>query len=276
MPGEGRYPLFKSLVRVVFGVALAFATIYLTIRAHSEAGNEDTPREVWAAALLLGLASAMNLIGPIWQQIRTDRSERFSREVEARLISLWFAMRHLGTVEDLLRVGIQVWVVPKWHWKLAPYSLTSRLPSRLRLHLPTPAMTTPGEFRPRDETTSSNIYWRRGKGVIGQCWQRREVISWNNQSDLPQDMSEAKWDALDKVARLGLKRYEDYRRLTASYGQVVSVPIERKVRKVGQSFVIGCLVLDAPPQWDPKVDIHADEVVSMARTAALDIRGLIV
>lgn len=110
---------------------------------------------------------------------------------------------------------------------------------------------------------SSGVKWRRGKGVIGLCWETRR-LQWVDLSQGPfaqlAQMPDDRWPAVDLNTSYGLS-FSDYRTLGNKYGIVAAAPII-----VGDQY-IGCITLDVPPGVDVPNREFAEQ--TLATTAEL-------
>jgi hypothetical protein len=86
----------------------------------------------------------------------------------------------------------------------------------------------------------SGTIWRRGKGVIGQCWEQgRDVVTDLRVLWKPYvGNSQAAWDAAPPDVRMGLTFHEFHR--VNQYDAVLATPIQ------DESGFMGCVSIDAP------------------------------
>ena len=110
-------------------------------------------------------------------------------------------------------------------------------------------------FRLSPNPQTSRVKWTRGKGAIGQCWERqmavwvdrRETIAQFGEGKYPAD--DAAFSQLAPAQRLGFTRVE-FRQLIDRYGEILAVPI---VGKYSGKF-LGVLSLDCRAEGYPKSD----------------------
>ena len=111
---------------------------------------------------------------------------------------------------------------------------------------------------------SSDVDWRPGKGVIGTCVVRGEVVA-SDLAQLYRDLgspTRAEWPRLPEDVRLGLS-YEEYLDVREKYAVVVASPI---IDDSGsRSRVVGCIALDGPE--GRLADLTTDEVLGLLNFA---------
>lgn len=171
---------WRWLWRVLFGLAIGVATAFLGIqgakqdpvkpppqgatsaqRNQYEQRTQDRDRRnrfVLAAGLVCGLASFREVVGGLNEKLGEDRSERFRREIENELGTLWRNAADKEGVKAIESLGLHVWLVPRWHWRFAPAAFKERLPESWKLKIPAPAMWRPGKTSP---CRSPSPFWHQ-------------------------------------------------------------------------------------------------------------------
>jgi len=185
-----------------------------------------------------------------------------------------------GWIDSL---GLHVWLVPRWHWRLAPPAFKERLPESVKDKVPSPAMWRPARLRHIDHIDPSGIRWRRGRGVIGRCWLRRQAISFSLQADWGayRDYDAKQWKALrrdPKFRHVTMKlNFEQFQRMQSLYSEVLAVPIYKQ-RESGNRYLVGCVVADMPALKDgqsPRFSILNSTFETLLRTCAAQLEDRI-
>lgn len=239
-------------------------------------------RFVLAAGLVCGLASFREVVGGLNEKLGEDRSERFRREIENELGTLWRNAADKEGVKAIESLGLHVWLVPRWHWRFAPAAFKERLPESWKLKIPAPAMWRPGKLRHVDHLHPSGIRWRRGRGVLGRCWLER----WQVQLDVQRDwgpylnVTKPQWKQMRRDSSLDAitmkLNHGQFMRLSKLYSEVVAVPIYKTRQPSGNRYLVGCVAADMPALKEnqtKRVCILTDSFETLLKATASNIEG---
>ncbi len=245
----------------------------------AERNREATNTAVLAAAIVCGLASLREVVGGLVERLGEDRSESFRRSLENELGVLW---RSVAITDDALKVspvGLHIWLVPRWHWRYPPEMLISRKQATFRRRLPTPSLWRPAKLRHIDHVDPSYMKWRRGRGVVGQCWLQRGRVQLDVEKDWKQfeSVSASEWKAAsrnDNVTNLTMQlTFGQFQRLRKLYSEVLAVPIYKE-RASGTRYFVGCVVADMPalkPGQQRRMSILTPQFETRLRRTAADV-----
>ena len=145
----------------------------------------------------------------------------------------------------------------------------------IRTHRRSDVLKRQGRLRLSDYPQPDSVLWSKGKGVIGRCWEDRDVVykNWTaTQARWAQteEMTDADWKALSKRDRWGFDQGE-YLRLVRKYSQILAVPI-----KDDDGNVLGCISVDiATGATAPAGCLEQDDMRTILASAALTVRDLI-
>lgn len=173
--------------------------------------------------------AALATIGAAWGEWRRRRLGARRDLAEFQLTATaWAIVDQVGGGLDYRDLGLAVYTVSRrWRW---PFGEQLRRSYRVQ-----------ASRRP----TVSHVHWKPGKGVIGACVGKGEVVA----VDLAQmytalgDPTEAEWPAVPDDVRLGLS-YAEYLDVRDKYDVVVASPLIDDSR--ARATVVGCLALDGP------------------------------
>jgi hypothetical protein len=237
----------RAVAKTLGALLAAAAGIILALHG---AGVVDAPARLLVACIVTSAAlAAVATIGSAWREWRERRLGQRHELAEITLTTaIWTVVDQVDPpldYRDLGVAGYRIEAVWWWPWR-----------SRLRrVH----------RVRASRRPVSSDVAWRPGKGVIGACVDRGEVVA----VDLAQlyadlgDPTAEEWRDLPADLRLGLD-YEEYRDVRDKYAVVVATPI---IDDSGpRSRVVGCVVLDGPA--GRLADLTTDEVLGLLNFAA--------
>jgi hypothetical protein len=124
-----------------------------------------------------------------------------------------------------------------------------------------------GRHRFSPTPRESGIEWTCGKGIIGECWKKKQTIVANTQKfDAKHRKLTAKqWGLLPEETRRALD-HDEYHQMAGKYGTVIAMPIMKNGK------VMGVIALDAPRgRHFKKLDTQAvHEAISEAADLVLD------
>jgi hypothetical protein len=206
-------------------------------------------RLVLACVITSSTLAALATVGAAWSEWR-DRRLGAKRELaDIQLTAAaWAIVDQVGAPLDYRDLGLAVYRTERiWWW---PFGRRLR-----RLH----------RVRSSRRPTTSDVRWRPGKGVIGACVQRGEVVA----VDLTQmyrdlgDRTKEEWPRVPDDVRLGLT-FEEYLDVRDKYEVVVASPV---IDDSGpRSKVLGCVALDGPE--GRFASLTTDEVLGLLNSAA--------
>jgi len=206
------------------------AAVAAVVLALDGADAIEAPIRVLVACIVTSAAlAAVSTIGSAWGEWRSRRAGRRREVVEILLESAaWAVVDQVGPPLDYRDLGIAAYRTERSRWR--PWRNQLRRVHRVR-----------ASRRP----VSSDVEWRPGKGVIGTCVSRGEVVA-VDMARLYAELGEpsaAEWAQVPEDTRLGLS-YAEYLDLRDKYAVVVATPI---IDDTGpRSRVIGCVALDGP------------------------------
>ena len=206
-------------------------------------------RVVIACIVTSAALAAVTTIGGAWSEWRRRRQGARRELADLSLTAAaWAIVDQVGGGLDFRDLGVAVYRVGRlWWW---PFRL--RL---LRLH----------RVRASRRPTASHVDWRPGKGVIGTCVARGEVVA-VDLAQMYRDLGHptgAEWPSVPEEIRLGLS-YEEYLDVRGKYGVVIASPL---IEDSGTSSTIaGCVALDGP---EGALDsLSSDEVLGLLNSTA--------
>jgi hypothetical protein len=232
----------KVVAKTLGALLAAAAGIVLALEG---AGLLDAPARLLVACIVVSAAlAAVSTIAAAWSEWRKRRLGQQRELVEIVLnAAAWAVVDQIGPPLDYRDLGIAAYRAERSRWR--PWRTELRRVHRVR-----------ASRRP----VSSDVDWRPGKGVIGTCVSKGEVVA-VDMARLYADLGEpsaAEWEQVPEDTRLGLS-YEEYLDLRDKYAVVVATPI---VDDTGpRSRVAGCVALDGPEgRLD---DLATDEVLGL-------------
>lgn len=259
-------------IRIAFGLVVGAATAFLSIRASQRVGltqgGAAADALVIPAAIVAGLSGAVEVAMGVSDRIRDERSERHRREIERRVFALWDWLTQRYAAPGFRdQLGVHVWLVPRWHYRFFGRA-GQRVPISVRSRMPTPAMWRPAKMRLVDHLDPTNVKWTRGKGAIGMCWRTRGAYYFDaNLSWAPlANATKPEWRALDDQSVTLNLGYEEFERVRRNYGQVLAMPIWKRITSSYSAFV-GCVVIDLPLGYTA-VDLNERTFYAALRSCA--------
>ena len=217
----------KWIPRLVQGLAGLAGTVILALVGAGRPTNywEGTEHD-WIIWLGIGGVVVAAVLTPAVQAIDAHlkaRSEAFGRKVSEVIAGVLVEI-HLLPGIDITQLGIHAFEVnPRWY----PIPLPKVLKRRARVRL-------------RPSTRSGPVVWKKGKGLIGYCWQTSERVDADLGTLFPdgKHLTRDGWNALPAPDRMGMK-YRDYEH-TSVGGVIVVQPVF-----LNGDFA-GCISLDGP------------------------------
>jgi hypothetical protein len=242
----------KWIPRLVQGLAGLAGTVILALVGAGRPTNywEGSEHDwiIWLGVVGVVVAAVLT---PLVQAIDAHfkaRSEAFGRKVSEVIAGVLVEIHRLPDI-DITQLGIHAFEVnPRWY----PIPLPKVLKRRARVRL-------------RPSTRSGPVVWKKGKGLIGLCWQTSKRLEADLGPVLFPDgtyLTRERWNALPALERMGMK-YRDYQHTSAG-GVIVVQPVF-----LNGDFA-GCISLDGPTglttlQSSPEV-MTALESASTSRT----------
>jgi hypothetical protein len=227
-------PFLGASAAVLIGLA--------RIRWPSELFWRDKEPWVVYAILFSGVVPlAQSGIAELGEKKRRTELEREDTVRSLLVPSLVYVVRHCNAPWDL--TGLQAFLVTGFLWRKRQVRI-----AKLRLA----------------SSPESGVVWKKGKGVIGRCWETRASLI-ENLDEAPfsnlATVSRENWSTVLPETCYGLT-HADYQALGAKYGTVAVVPIMSSRGKY-----IGCVTLDMPP--GERLNDAGKALESLATTAEL-------
>lgn len=206
-------------------------------------------RVLLASVVTSAALAAVTTIGSAWGEWR---GRRLAERRELAAISLeaaaWAIVDQVGAGLDYRDLGVAAYRIGRrWWW---PFS--SRLVRVERV-------------RPSRRPTASQVSWRPGKGVIGACVAKGEVVA-VDVAQMYRDLgspTEEEWETVPAEIRQGLS-YVEYLDVRDKYAVVIAAPI---IDDAGSSSnVVGCIALDGPEGRFQ--ELQSDEVLGLLNSTA--------
>jgi hypothetical protein len=238
--------LGSAIAKTLAAVVAAAAAVLLGLDG---GGVLDAPDGLIVAAVVTTAAlAAGSTIASAWGEWRRRRLGAQRDLVDIQLTGAAWAIVDQVPDLDYRDLGLAAYRLQRSWWRLGRERLR-------RIH----------RVRASRRPVTSNIRWGPGKGVIGACVSRGEVVAVDLRQ-LYDDLGEpgaTEWATLPDDVRLGLS-YAEYLDVRDKYDVVVATPViddTGGVAKVG-----GCVSLDGPAgRFD---DLTSDEVLSVLAWAA--------
>lgn len=174
------------------------------------------------AAAAVVAAEAVTGAARDWaRQVVAAQSEPFEEHARTALAVAYFQLVAAGAAPEAL--GVQAYVVSRR--AVPPFERHLRRVAKIRL-----GSGPPG----------SKIWWTRGKGVIGRCWDSGQAVLMDTGAAYAPwaDASPEQWAAAPDDVRLGLA-HDEFARIVGKYAVVVATPVFG-----AQGRVRGCVVAD--------------------------------
>lgn len=129
-----------------------------------------------------------------------------------------------------------------------------------------------GSFRLSGFPSPSSFTWVRGKGVIGRCWEKNEVVYKDfrpSQIENPEGVAPSKdqWKRMSSAEKWGCERKE-YSSAVWRYSQIIAVPFG------GDQGIRGCLSLDIPTARATDLTIDLAEVRELLSQSGRSVYSL--
>lgn len=237
----------KAVAKTIAALLAAAAGAILALNG---AGIVRAPLRLLVAAVITSAAlAAVTTIGGAWSEWRRRRIGARRELADLSLTAAaWAIVDQVGGSLDFRDLGLAIYRLGRvWWW-----------PFRLRL-------TRLHRVRASRRPTASHVTWRPGKGVIGACVTRGEVVA-VDLAQMYRDLghpTEAEWPAVPQEIRLGLT-YEEYLDVRDKYGVVIASPL---ISDSGTSSTIaGCVALDGPE--GQLTSLSSDEVLGLLNSTA--------
>jgi hypothetical protein len=239
--------MVKAIAKTMAALLAATAAVILALNGADVVSSPT--RTVVAAIVVSTTLAAITTIGGAWAEWRRRRLGARRDLAEFQLeATAWAIVDQVGNALDYRDLGIAVYGLRRVWW----WPPSQRL---MRLY----------RVRASRRPATSNIVWRPGKGVIGACVERQDVVA----VDLKQmydDLgfrTEDEWATVPADMRLGLS-YGDYLDVRDKYAVVVASPLIDD--SGGRARVRGCVALDGPE--GRFADLTTDEVLGLLNSAA--------
>ena len=240
--------MVTAVARTLAALLAAAAAVILGLRGAGVL--QPSRRVVVGAVVVAAVLAAASTIGGAWREWRERRLGAQADLVDFQLTAtMWAIVDQAGGSLDFRDLGLAVYRVERVWWR--PWHRRLRRIYRVR-----------AKRRP----ATSDIGWYPGKGVIGACVERREVVA----CDLRQlyaglgPLSEREWDTVvPPDVRLGLS-FGEYGDVRDKYDVVVASPV---IDDTGRHAVVrGCLALDGPD--GSFTSLTSEEVLGLLDSAA--------
>lgn len=241
--------------------ALLAAAAAVTLALHSTGVHRWPPVIVLGAIVTSASLAAIATIGGAWGDWRGQRVAERRQLSELQLTATLWAIVDLvsstsTTPLDYRDLGMAIYRTERIWW--APWRARLR-----RLH----------RVRASRRPVTSDIVWRPGKGAIGTCVEKGEVVAVDLTSLYAGlgPVTEQEWETVPDDVRLGLS-YAEFEGVRDKYAVVVASPV---IDDTGlRSSVTGCVALDGP---DGRfADLTSDEVLGLLNSAAASLHRQIV
>jgi hypothetical protein len=239
--------MLKASTKTLAALLAAVAGIVLALNgAHVITAS---PRLLLACVVTSSALAALATIGAAWGEWRERRLGARRELADIQLTAAaWAIVDQVAPQLDYRDLGLAVYRVERIWW----WPFRSRL---RRLH----------RVRSSRRPTTSDVRWKPGKGVIGACVARGEVVA-VDLTQMYRDLgarTKDEWPSVPDDVRLGLT-WEEYVDVRDKYEVVVASPV---IDDSGtRSRVLGCVALDAPDGHF--ADLTSDEVLGLLNSAA--------
>jgi hypothetical protein len=223
--------LRDRVATITLAVGVAAGTLF--VAAALAQRNEIPSKEAWAGAsvlaisyIVLAVLTALHQGRQVFDHKSSEREKQLSEAREALSNYCRTAAAHIDEACPnirLAKVGIHIWVV------------TGRREKTKRLE-------RTAAFTLKNRPTSA-VVWRKGKGVLGTCWEAEKPVRVNLAENLypkyPLGGDAEAFDALPEDERLGMTAAEVDK--TRQYQAVVAFPLHRST---GSKDFVGALSVD--------------------------------
>jgi hypothetical protein len=239
--------VLKASAKTVAALLAAVAGIILALNGADVIAA--SPRVLVACVVTTSALAALATIGAAWGEWRERRLGARRELADIQLTAAaWAIVDQVSPQLDYRDLGLAVYRVERvWWWP--------PLTRLRRLH----------RVRSSRRPTTSDVKWKPGKGVIGACVARGEVVA-VDLTQMYRDLgarSKDEWPNVPDDVRLGLT-WEEYVDVRDKYEVVVASPV---IDDSGaRSKVLGCVALDGPA--GRFADLTTDEVLGLLNSAA--------
>jgi hypothetical protein len=251
----------KRLIGWLAAILAAASTILLGLSKIPWPDAQYWADHIPVLALVVVLAAATPVAQRAIAEYGEGRAERERKRDESIRIYLnaSFVQIHHLTNAPMTRMGVQAFLVkrsfkPNWSFSWRPAE--QRRVVRVKLH---------------EAQAPSGIRWTEGKGLIGECWRRRDRCHVNLEEHFAKyrALGEDEWKALPLQERFGLE-FDEFQRTKGRYGLLAAVPI---IDKADPGRYLGCVSFDTPLGCPPIE--NWDDVLDSLGVAALTISTLL-
>lgn len=234
----------RLAVKVVVAVVAAVVSVLLALDGRGLI--ELSRHSVVVAVVVTAVLAAGSTVAAAIGEWRAQQRARRDADTEVVLSATGWAVVDMVSL-DFRDLGLAVYRVDRQRWR--PWRL-----QLIRVH----------RVRARHRPTTSRVRWAPGKGVIGVCVERGQVVATDLRAAYAElgPVTEAQWLGLPTDVRLGLSwaELEDVR---DKYDVVVATPI---IDDSGaRSQVVGCVALDGPA--GTLDDLGGDDVLGLLDSA---------
>jgi len=234
----------RLVLKIVAAVVAAAATVLLGLDSR---GVIALSRSAGTTTVLVAAAlAAAATIAVAWGEWRRRRDGSRSADLDVLLSATAWAIVDLVAI-DYRDLGLAAYRVGRTPW--APWR--ERL---VRVH----------RVRARRRPAASRVRWAPGKGVIGTCVSRGQVVAADLRSAYAAlgPVTQAEWEALPADVRLGLT-WAELGDVRDKYEVVVATPV---IDDSGsRARIVGCVALDGPAGTID--DLGGDDVLGLLDSA---------
>ncbi len=236
--------MVRLAVKVLVALVAAAVTVLLALDGRHVI---SLPRPSAVAAVVLAAAlAAGSTVASAVSEWRRQRASSLEAERDVVLSATGWAIVDMVDL-DYRDLGLAVYSVGREVWR----------PWR-------PTLTRTHRVRARRRPAASTVRWAPGKGVIGTCVSRGQVVAQDLHAAYDElgPVTQTQWLGLPDDVRLGLSwaEMEDVR---DKYGVVVATPVIDDRGSRGK--VVGCVALDGPP--GTLEDLGRDDVLGLLDSA---------
>jgi hypothetical protein len=244
---EGTVRQFITIAYRVLFAAAGFAVVVLNALIEKKVVHWSPLVAVYVASGV-GLVALVDNLGQI--KLKYDARDRDAARsrMHKPVVSALLSIAKTRQV-DFEQLGISAFSIRrKWirKWKIFPWYAE-------HLHRPL-------RFRLSDYPPEADVTWFKGKGAIGECWDKGISVLHDRRPTAaafgdPRQATKQKFDSLTDEQRCGLT-YSEFVQTLDRYGEILAVPI----RRAHSGELIGVL----------SIDCLADAYASTAAPSVLD------
>lgn len=226
--------------------ALVAATVSVLLALDGRDVISLPRRSAVAAVVVAAVLAAGSTVASAVSEWRRQRTSGRDAEREVVLSATGWAIVDMVEL-DYRDLGLAVYSVGRDAWR--PWRPTLRRTHRVRA---------------RRRPAASTVRWAPGKGVIGTCVSRGQVVAQDLHAAYAElgPVTEAQWLGLPDDVRLGLD-FQEMEDVRDKYGVVVATPVIDDRGSRGR--VVGCVALDGPP--GTLDDLGRDDVLGLLDSA---------